>query len=440
MTQVEQLKADIAEIERQQHRLSDLRKHWHGKPDTAFMNKKSREQLDDRLSRLSINFPRLLVTSYVDRMNLTGFTDAEGNVSPAAWQRHLAAGLAARAELVHTDRLMYGASFVTVWPEVTGQAVVLDNPFTMTTDTDPLTGRVSRATRYWTHKGKAHALVIDAETVTRWRSDSPDTGAAGQWDRVDSPAESPWAADGIVPVVPFVRRMSITDHDGTSVAADILDLTDAENKIMSDAMVTSEAYARPRRWVTGLEIEEDDEGQPIDPFRRDRSMQSEDPETKFGQFDAARLDSYADMSATITQLVGAMTGLPPHYLGLHGDQPAAAEGVRAAEAQLTSRVYSELAQVKQPWGTVADLLELAADRDQISATGYAPVFASPEIRTPGQASDSAQKLHSMGVPLSSVLADPMGWTPDQIRTALEGRRDELVDRAAASIGARGDFT
>src|SRR5699024_3308982 len=112
------------------------------------------------------------------------------------------------------------------------------------------------------------------------------------------------------PVVPFIRHMSSDDHHGTSVAADILDLTDAQNKLMADAMVTSESYARPRRWATGLEIEEDEDGNPVDPFGRDRSLRSEDPDTKFGQFDPARLDSYADMSATITQMVGAMTGLP----------------------------------------------------------------------------------------------------------------------------------
>src|SRR5699024_5066912 len=74
----------------------------------------------------------------------------------------------------------------------------------------------------------------------------------GQWAVVGEPSPSAFANDGIVPVVPFVRRMSTDDHDGTSVAADIIDLTDAENKLMQDAMVTSESYARPRRWATGL--------------------------------------------------------------------------------------------------------------------------------------------------------------------------------------------
>ena len=436
MTAQQDLRDDLERIEQRTHALGGLRKHWQGRPDTAFMSEASRDALDDRLGRLSINFPRLLVTSYVDRMNLTGWKGEDGNPDSAAWDRHRAAGLVARSELLHTDRLMYGAAYVTVWPEPSGPAVVLDNPFSMTVDEDPLTGTVRRAVRTWKHRDRQHALVIEADTITRWETSAPDLGSAGEWRVVGRPMDSAFSADGLVPVVPFIRRMSTDDHDGTSVAADILDLTDAENKLMADAMVTSESYARPRRWATGLEIQEDDEGREIDPFAKGRSLQSEDPETKFGQFDPARLDSYADMSATITQMVGAMTGLPAHYLGLHGDQPAAAEGVRAAEAQLTSRVFSELRAMDAPWSRVAGLLALAGDRDLIRPPLLEPVWASPEIRTPGQASDAAAKLHGIGVPLRSLLTNTMGWTPDQVDAALDARRGDLVDRAAANITGR----
>ena len=435
MTEQQRLRDDLERIETRAHALRHYRDHWNGRPATAFMSPKSREALEGRMDRLAINFPRLLVCSYVDRMNLAGFS-VDGEPAPDAWSRHRAAGLGARAELIHTDRLMYGAAYVTVWPEADGPAVVVDNPFTMTVHRDPLTGRVSRAVRTWQHDGNGHALVIDHESITRWKCPSADTGAAGHWERTEQ-GPSAWASDGLVPVVPFIRHMSTDDHHGTSVAADILDLTDAQNKLMADAMVTSESYARPRRWATGLEIEEDEDGNPVDPFGRDRSLQSEDPDTRFGQFDPARLDSYADMSATITQMVGAMTGLPPHYLGLHGDQPAAAEGVRAAEAQLTSRVYSELRQLDQPWARTAALLELAVDRDKITPTTYRPEWSSPEIRTPGQAADAGQKLHAMGVPLASILTETLGWTPEQVTTALARRRDDLVDRAAAGLSVMG---
>lgn len=418
MTDLQNLRDDLQRIEERTHQLRDLRAHWRGDPGTAFMSKKSSDALDHQLTRLSVNFPRLLVSSYVDRMNLTGFTMAGNAPAPRAWERHRRTGLQARADLIHTDRLAYGAAYVTVWPERTGPAVVLDNPFTMTVDEDPLTGTVRRAVRTWKHRGKRYALVIEADHLAMWQSSSEDSGAAGSWERVPGPELSPWGADGVVPVVPFIRRMATDDQDGTSVAADILDLTNAENKLIQDAMVTSEAFARPRRWATGLEIQEDEDGNAVDPFANDRTMQSESPDTEFGQFAQARLDNYSDMSATLTQLIGAMTGLPAHYLGLHGDQPAAAEGVRAAEAQLTLRVRSELEQMTGPWGRVATLVDLADNRDIMAPVEYVPTWASPDIRTTAQDADAAAKLHGIGVPLASVLADPMGWTPEQIRAAV----------------------
>src|SRR5699024_4286520 len=114
---------------------------------------------------------------------------------------------------------------------------------------------------------------------------------------------------GIVPVVPFIREQSSEDVEGTSAVEDILDLTDAQAKILADAMVTSEHFARPRRWATGLEIEEDEDGNVVDPFRKESHLQSESPDTKFGQFNTADMSGYESLIATITQQIGSLTGL-----------------------------------------------------------------------------------------------------------------------------------
>src|SRR5690625_3208158 len=121
-------------------------------------------------------------------------------------------------------------------------------------------------------------------------------------------------------------------------------------------MVTSEYFARPRRWATGLEIEEDDDGNPVDPFGESRLLQSEDPETKFGQLASTGLDGYSDLLANLTQQIGSLSGLPAHYLGLHGDQPPTADSIRAAETQLTATAYSEQRHLTGPWSEVAGWL------------------------------------------------------------------------------------
>lgn len=434
-TELELLRRDLSRLETRRHALEPMAKHYAGTPATAFLSESSRKKLENRLMGMSINWPRLLVSSYVDRLRLSGFT-LETEADAGVWEAFTRAGLIAGSELVHTDRLTYGAAYLTVIPEAGGGvAAVPDSPRTMTADVDPLSGRCRRSVRYWTHNDKGHALVITPEAVTRWETPTVDAGSAGEWTRVDEQG-SPFADTGLHPTVPFIRRMAGDDHDGTSVAADILDLTDAGNKLMGDAMVTSEDYARPRRWATGLEIEEDEDGNMVDPFDRGRGLQSEDPGTKFGQFAPASLEAYSNMIATVTQLIGALSGLPPHYLGLAGDQATSSEGVRATESQLTMRVYSEIRSLNGPWSDVATRLDLAANLERTDPRQFAPAWESPEIRTPGMASDAAAKLHGIGVPLRHLLTDPLGYDPERADAIMRDRSTELVDRAAAEMSAR----
>lgn len=407
---------DLADLNRaldgQPAALDRLRSHWRGEAPAAFLSKKSRDSLDGRLGRLSINIPRLVVNSKVDRVTITGIVGPDGRPAAdltSAWKR---AGMVTESELVHADYYLYGRSYVLVWPDAAGNPLpVSGNPYTMFVDDDGMPGSAERAIRRWKAGGKTHAIVFTPTEVTRYRSDAPDFAAApGGWGVV-SRSENPY---GIVPVVPFVRRLTADDHDGTSAVEDVLDLTEALTKVLSDALVTSEHYARPRRWATGLEIEEDDDGNALDPFGDSRFLQSEDPATKFGQFDAVRLDGYTDLTATLTQQIGSLTGLPPHYLGLHGDQPANADGVRAAESQLAAAAYSDQRHLDRPWAAVAQLMAATMNPAAVDAAGndYSPSWESPEIRTPAQAADAAQKQRAMGVPLETVLTRVLGYSPD----------------------------
>lgn len=431
MTDRDKLSDLLDLVQEQRGRLDTYRTHWAGEQPAAFLSPKSREALDGRLSRIAVNMPRLVVSSIAERTILEGFR-TPGGIAPdtAAWDRWRAAGMIARSELVHIDRLNYGAAYCTVWVDGRGRpAVAADNPLTMAADVDYLTGDVSSAVRTWSNTAGSHAVVFTPAKITRWHAQGTDAPGAGAWKVVEETA-NPF---GVVPVVPFIRRESTSDVTGTSAVADVLDLSDALGKVLQDALVTSEYFARPRRWATGLEVEEDDEGNPVDPFANDRKLVSEAPDTKFGQFEASRADGYTDLTAVFTQIIGALTGLPPHYLGLHGDQPANADGVRAAEAQLTSRGYSEMRQLDEPWGKVDGLLAAVAGQTDLSDTLSVPIWRSPEIRTPGQAADAAVKLSTVGVPLSALLADPLGYDPETAAQILADRRGEALDRAGTDL-------
>lgn len=439
MNTEEQIKKLHEKIDEARPKLADLDKYWSGDQPAAFMSKKSREALGNQLQKMAVNFPRLAVTSLAERLELTGFRlDGAENVDAALWALWRRNRMRDASAQAHLDALVYGRSFVLVWADSAGRpTVTVESPQQVAALHDPVTRRVTVALKRWTdEEGAAHAVLYGPEKIQRLSAGKITAGVfpPDGWtvtETIDNPL-------GVVPVVPLVNRGRLLDTEGVSEMRDVLGLSDALNKLMSDALVSSEYYARPRRWATGLEIVEDEDGNVVDPFSNEagRVWQSESMDTKFGQFDGARLDGYADLTAVVTQQIGALTGLPPHYLGLHGDQPASADAIRSAEASLVSRAQELQRTFGTAWADVASLVVAIRDKKDPLDVDVEAVWANPETRTPAQAADAAAKLHGIGVPLSVVLADTLSYTPEQVRrveAALNGQTiDNMIQEAQSA--------
>lgn len=421
MTVEDQIKQLNEKLNESRPALRGLDQYYAGEQSAAFMSEKSREALGNRLQRMAVNFPRLSVTSLQERLEVTGFRVGGAEGADASlwrlWRRNRMRDGSAQA---HVDALVYGRSYCTVWADAQGSpTITVESPLQVATLTDPITRRVTVAFKRWTDPdGTARGVLYgpdEIRKVTAGRVTDVEAFPGTGW-TVTATIPNPL---GVVPVVPVVNRGRLLDVDGVSEMRDILGLSDALNKLMADALVTSEFYARPRRWATGLELVEDDEGNVVNPFSNEagRMWQSESPDTRFGQFDGARLDGYSDLTAVVTQQIGALTGLPPHYLGLHGDQPASADAIRSAEASLVSRAYELHRTFGDAWADVARLAVAIRDEADPLAVDVETVWGNPETRTPAQAADAAAKLAGIGVPLEVVLADTLGYTPAQVARA-----------------------
>lgn len=399
--------------------LDKLDRYWAGDQPAAFMSKKSAEALEGRLGRLAVNLPRLAVESLVERLTVTGFQVAGSDrPSEALWGVWRRQGLEDVAAQVHADALVYGRAFVTVWADSAGRPTVsAESPRQVTVLRDPVTREVTAGLKVWVDAKKVpHGVLYGPEAIypLTGRGYVTDLGLIPStgW-VVGDPIPNPL---GVVPVVPFVNRGRTIDAEGVSEMHDVLDLADALNKLMQDVMVTAESYARPRRWATGLEVLEDEEGNVVDPFSREDGTvwQAESPDTKFGQFEQASLTGYADMIATLTQQIGALTGLPPHYLGLNGDQPPSAESIRSAEASLVARSTALQRSFGRSWALVAALVYGVQNGTDPLAAEVTVSWADPATRTVAQSHDAALKLRDMGVPLATVLRTTLGWSQEQI--------------------------
>ncbi|MDN5550869.1 MAG: phage portal protein [Brevibacterium sp.] len=402
----------------------DKDRYYRGEQSTAYLSKKDRQMIDDRLQQLVINYPRLVVESYVERLRLLGFTvDGDRDeIVAEAWLRNRMGDKSAQA---HTDALIYGQGYVSVWNGPLGPRVAVENPLNVAVIRDPADGRVLYGAKTWIDRDKQHRLVTyTPEVITKYTNTVRATVGA-------PPPPNGWTvADGgtipnptgLVPLVPIVNRGRISEVDGVSEMSDILPLADALNKLTQDSIVTSETYARPRRWVTGLAVQFDDDDNPVDPFSSDLEMyQGEDEGIKFGQFDPADMAGYTAMAALITQQIGAVSGLPPHYLGLNGDQPPSADSIRSAVASLVARALGMQRSFGQAWADVGELIHAVRGEQGVKP---APVWASAETRTPAQDSDAVTKLHAAGIIDRTAALEQLGWNPDKIK--------EIEDRFAQS--------
>lgn len=415
--------------------LLKLDSYWQGTQAAAFLSPEASKALGNRLRTLSVNFPRLACTALSERLAVTGFrADGAEESDAALWKAWRRNGMENGATQAHIDALIYGRSFVTVWAGRNGDPLVtVESPRSMAVLRDPATREVTAALKRWAADNKGYAVLYLPDGIVKLTTQAnvtdvfPSTG----WE-VTETIPNPL---GVVPVVPIVNRGRLAEIDGVSEMNDVLDLADALNKLMSDALVTSEFFARPRRWATGLELVEDDDGNVVNPFPDEagRLWQSEAPETKFGQFDGARLDGYSDIVAMVTQQIGALTQLPPHYLGLNGDQPPSADSIRSAEASLVSRAYSLQQTFGAAWADVAKLMVAVSTGADFFSLDYDTIWGSPETRTPAQAADAAVKLKTIGVPLTVILGDTLGMTPAQIERVRAAARAEALDSAGIDL-------
>lgn len=423
----------------EQPRLDKLDKYWRGEQAAAFLSPESKKALGDRLQSVCVNYPKLAVVSLADRLNLTGFRIGGPESAPdtALWQLWRRNGMVEGSHEVIRDALAYGRGYVIVWAGPRGVRITVESPRQMTVLRDPATREVTVGMKRWIHEGHGYCTVYGAEEIITYKTETKTSN-------IDHVAEHDWKQFqyvsnplGVPPIGQVLNRDRLLDFDGVSEMSGILDLTDALNKILLDALVTSEDYARPRRWATGMEIVEDEDGNPINPYGDDskRVWTNEAEGGKFGQFAQADMSGYGEMASLFIQQIGAIKALPAHYLGLPNDQPPGADAIRSSEASLVSHARRAISMMGGDFAWIAALILAVRDGVDPYEVDVETIWSNPETRTPAQAADAALKLSTIGVPLETLLSDELGYEPVRIKKIMDSRRAEALEKAATDLSS-----
>lgn len=411
-------------------RYANYDRYYRGEQALAFLAPEARTALGNRFGRMASNIPRLAVTALSERLRVTGFKTNGDDA--ALWQDWIRNDLDQLSGVAHREALAISKSYVIVWADAFGRAqVTVEDARQVTVLRDPATREVVAAIKRWTTDKTTEAVLYTAEAITHLRANTVGATTAGF--STVKVIENPI---GVVPVVPFVNGDRLLD-DGVSELDDLIPLVDALNKTLADMMVSSEYVGRPRRWATGLELEEDEDGEPVNPIpESNRAMVSESPDTKFGQLEAANLGSYEASVRILLGQIMAVSALPSHYIGITSTNPASADALRASEASLTARAEARQAQFGRSWEWVARLMVAVRTGAPIEKIEARVQWADAATRSVAQEADAVVKLVQSGVLPSSYALERLGYTADEVR-AIEAAKDREAARAAtAEVAAR----
>ncbi|MFH8346779.1 phage portal protein [Streptomyces sp. NPDC018045] len=392
-----------------------------------FAQSKYRSEFADVFDRWNDNFCGLVIDSVNERLAIQGFrmTDEPEADKDARriWQRNF---MDSESAAGHLDAMTQGSAYVIVWADADGEPTInVESAETVVVQFKPGSRReVEAAAKFFVDDwGREHC--------TLWLEDVVCTGGpslAGY--AIDKTERNPLK---VVPVVPLQNRSRLIGEPMSDLAP-IIPLQNAINKVTADALVASEYAAWPQRYVTGLEIEEDEDGRPVEPFRVavDKLLQAEDPAASFGQFDAADLSNYVALVDMLVQHLASCARVPFHYM-LKGGQVPSGDSITSAEAGLIAKTKERMLHFGESWEKVMRLAFLVKkDKERADAFEAEVMWKDPENRTEAQHMDSLLKLQMLSVPKQQLWLDA-GYTPQQIE-----RFEGLLEEEAKSEMERAD--
>lgn len=415
-------------------RYSTIDLYYSGNQPLAFLSPESRIALGNRFGRMASNIPRLAVTALTERLQLTGFSD------PALWPEWLRNDMDLLSNVAHREALLFGDSYVMVWADSLGRPkVTVESAKQVACLFDPGTREITAAVKRWETETTTEAVLYLPDRITRFSANHK--GALLGFEVV---AEVPNPL-GVVPVVNLRNADRILDEYGASEIDDLMPLVDGLNKSLADMLVTSEYVGRPRRWATGIELEErpvidsdgnpvvDDDGEPVteavNPFPEgNRMMISEAENAKIGQLAAADLAGYGESVKVLLGQIMAVSTLPAHYVGIFSDNPASADALRASEASLTARAEARQSTFGRAWEKVAKLMTAILDQVPLETVENVGVYWSEAgTRSMAQEADAAVKLFEVGLLPRAFTLRKLGYSDEDIlEIEAEVRYDELT--------------
>lgn len=426
--------------------LKRLNSYYEGAQPLSYMAPELEAELQETVRQVVVNWPRLVVDSVEERLDVEGFRfPGEPGADDELWRIWQANDMDEQSQQGHLDSLVMGRAYVVVGAREGDDAtplITVESPLDMYAEFDPQTREVRAAVKRWCEDGETgqvdYASLYLPDATSWWVKDKGDWVPDPDHERDDHEI-------GEVMVEVLANRPRLKCPNGISDLADVIPISDAACKIATDMMVSAEYHATPRRVAFGFGEEDfvDANGRKVSAFSRiiGRMWATEKNRKEDGadviQFSEASLSNFHETIKLLASLVASLAGMPPHFLGQGTDNPASADGIRSAETRLVKRAERKQRRAGGTWERVHR--KVMRIRDGIwndDARSLETIWRDASTPTVAQKADAAVKLHTAKiVPLRQTRED-MGYTQAQIERMEE--QDEAAAEQAMQRFAGGD--
>lgn len=427
-------------LEAERPRFDRLEAYWSGNPPLPQGNRRMRDAYRRLQRQARTNFGSLVAEAVLERLKVIGFRaggESNDDADKEAWRWWQHNHLDADAGLTHRAAVVLSRSYVIVGDDPDDESmplVTVEDPRFVIHEVSPTDRRkVIAALKTWFDdtENSHFAVLYLPDTIYYFRSNETSTSQDTLWkperwtpDLTLTPDGSARNPDGVVPVVPFINRPTLSGNNGLGEFEDVLDVLDRINTVILDRLVISAMQAYRQRWAKGVKLQ-DEEGNDINAFDpgADLLWAVEDDAASFGDFQPTDVTPIVKAAEADVQHLSAITRTPPHYI-LSGIVNASGDALAAAETGLTSKVHERQQEFGESWEQVYRLVGMRIG--QVIPVDAEVLWKNAQFRSMTEMASAALQLASAGVPWRTRMR-LLDMTPADIeRMEAERMQDAMT--------------
>lgn len=387
-----------------------------------------------RIFELVANWPRMYVDEVARRQKVKGiYRPGEGKADPILQEAFVANNLDAEVPILAKENMIFGRMYATVGTNEDDKEhplITVESPRQMSCLVNQRRRRMEAALRRFREQDgtQVATLFLPDKTIQLVMGRNGwDIDPVGADDGIDDHRL------GRVPVVLFLNRRRLGKWYGTTEMADVIPLTDACARALTDLQYGVETVAVQKRYVLGVSKGDfvDKDGNPLPVwqsyFDALWATQKSAKDVTVGQLAGADLSNFHNTVKLYAELASSVTGLPFRYFGANTANPAAEGAIRADESRIISNAEEKNAHLGVGLGWTLALYErFRTNKWPDSGEPFMVEWRNPATPTRSEEADAIQKLNG-GTPVLSREGswDEMGW--NEARKSRE--RDYFADEA-----------